>query len=114
MSTVSVVSTKRLLQIDAYLSDDGACEISDKEIRAYTASIHRPFCPSSIHLMDEFLTVIGDSFSKLHANGGIEKLTKKLMRGFMIEYFTDQLELQKTQSRCDKILVKVPMNQDGI
>lgn len=36
------------------------------------------------------------------------------MRGFMIEYFTDQLDLQKAQSRCEKILAKFPMNQDGI
>ena len=114
LSAATVASTKRQLQIDAYLSEDDICEISDKEIRAYTASIHRPFSPSSMHLMDEFLSAIGVSYSKLHAKGGIEEFTKKLMRGFMIEYFTDQLDLQKAQSRCEKILAKFPMNQDSI
>jgi hypothetical protein len=32
----------------------------------------------------------------------------------MIEYFTDQLDFQKAQSRCEKVLTKFPMNQDNI
>lgn len=63
LSAATVASTKRQLQIDAYLYEDDICEISDKEIRAYTASIHRPFSPSSMHLMDEFLTAISVSYS---------------------------------------------------
>lgn len=110
----SVASAKCQLQIDAYLSEEDICEISDKEIRAYTASINRPFSPSSMHLMDEFLTAIGVPYSELNAKGGIVEFTKKLMRGFMIEYFTDQLDLQKAQSRCEKVLSRFPMNQDDI
>ena len=67
-----------------------------------------------MRLMDEFLTAIGVSYSKLHAKGGIEEFTKKLMRGFMIEYFTDHLDLQKAQARCEKVLSRFPLNQDGI
>ncbi len=114
LSAATILSTKRQLQIDAYLSEEDICIISDKGIRLYTASIHRPFSPSSMHLMDEFLTAIDVSYSKLNAMGGINEFTKKLMRGFMIEYFTGQLDLQKARSRCEKVLSKFPMNQDGI
>lgn len=111
---VNVASTTRQLRIGAYLSEDDICEISDREIRAYTACIHRPFSPSSMHLMDEYLAVIGISYSKLNAKGGIDEFTKKLLTGFMIEYFTDQIDLQKAQSRCKKVLARFPMNQDVI
>lgn len=110
----TVASTKRQLQIDAFLSEDDICEITDKGIRAYTESIHRPFTPSSMYLMDEFLKTIGVSYSKINAMGAIDEFTKKLMRGFMIEYFTDKLDLHTAQSRCKKVLSRFPMNQEGI
>ena len=58
---------------DNYLSDDDICVISDAEIRSYTASIHRPFSPSSMKLMDEYLTVVGVSYSDINKNGAVDE-----------------------------------------
>jgi hypothetical protein len=68
-SAANVQSSKNRLKIDAYLSDDDVCEIADAEIRRYTASIHRPFSPASIRLMDDFLNVVGVSFGKINSKG---------------------------------------------
>jgi hypothetical protein len=65
-------------------------------------------------LMDEFLLAVGTSYSKINKNGAVDEFTKKIMRGFMVEYFTDKLPLQTAHSRCEKVLSKFPMIQANI
>ena len=109
VSSSEVQKEKRRLASDTFLSEEDVCELSDQAIRQYTASIHRPFSPKSMHLMDDFLNVVSVSFSKINAKGAVDEFTKKLLRGFMVEYFTDQLDLQTAHSRCEKVLTKFPM-----
>ena len=97
------------LKVDAYLSEEDICNTAAPLIRQYTASIHRPFSPLSIKLMDDFLNVIGASYSMINRHGAVDEFTKKLIHGFMVEYFTDQLTLPMAHSRCEKVLAKFPM-----
>lgn len=110
-SAIDVQRAKNRLMVDAYLSEEDVCNVSDAAIRQYTASIHRPFSPTSMRLMDDYLNAIGISYSSINKNGAVDEFTKKLMRGFMVEYFTDQLTLQTAHSRCEKVLAKFPMAQ---
>lgn len=105
-TTAGNVQQSRLrLKKDAYLSDDDICNVADAEIRRYTASLHRPYSPSSVKLVDEFLIAIGVSYSQVNKNGAVDEFTKKIMRGFMVEYFTDKLTLPVAHQRCEKCLV---------
>ena len=109
-----VQHTKVRLTNDAFLSEEDVCSVSDTIIRQYTASIHRPFSPSSMKLMDEFLSSVGVSYSKINKDGAVDEFTKKLMKGFMVEYFTNQLPLQTAHHRCETVLSKFPMIQSNI
>ena len=113
-TTADVQRAKSKQTSSAYLSEEDVCDVSDRQIRQYTASIHRPFSPASMKLMDEFLTAIGVSYNKINGNGAVDEFTKKLMKGFMVEYFTDKLTLQTAHQRCEKILSKFPMVQRNI
>lgn len=113
-TAIQVQQARQRLKVDAYLSDEDVCKIAEAEIRAYTASIHRPFSPTSMRLMDEFLSVIGVSYSQVNQFGMVDEFTKKLMRGFMVEYFTGGLTLPVAHQRCEKVLRKFPMAQEGI
>lgn len=64
--------------------------------------------------MDDFLNAIGISYHKINSKGAVNEFTKKLMRGFMVEYFTDQLTLPVAHQRCEKVLGKFPMAQSNI
>lgn len=99
---------------DNYISDDDICSISDAEIRSYTARIHRPFSPSAMKLVDEYLKATGIGYNAINRNGAINEFAKKLMRGFMVEYFTDRLTLPVAHGRCEKVLDKFPMSQSNI
>lgn len=113
-TAIQVQQARQRLKGDAYLSDEDVCKIAEAEIRAYTASIHRPFSPTSMRLMDEFLSVIGVSYGQVNQFGAVDEFTKKLMRGFMVEYFTGGLTLPVAHQRCEKVLRKFPMAQEGI
>lgn len=113
-TAANVQSSKNKLKVDAYLSEDDICEISDVEIRLYTASIHRPYSPATMRLMDDFLNAVGVSFGKINCKGAVDEFTKKLMRGFMVEYFTNHLTLPVAHQRCEKLLGKFPMVQSNI
>lgn len=99
---------------DAFLSADDIVEIAEPEIHNYTASIRRPFSPASMRLMDDFLNVIGVTYGQMNQNGAVNEFTKKLMKGFMVEFFTDQLTLPVAHSRCEKVLKHFPMAQSDI
>ena len=105
-----IQKAKNHLVVDAYLSEEDICNASEPLIRQYTASIHRPFTPSVVKLMDDFLNAIGIPYSKINANGAVDGFTKKIMHGFMVEYFTDQITLQTAHSRCLKVLAMFPMS----
>ena len=109
-----VQQTRNRLTTDSFLNEEDICGVADSEIRQYTASIHRPFSPSSMRLMDDFLNAVGVSYSKINKQGAVDEFTKKLLKGFMVEYFTDQLTLQKAHSRCEKVLGRFPMPPSNI
>lgn len=114
ITVAGVQNARNRLNVDAYLSEDDVCQIANEEIRIYTASIHRPFSPASMRLMDDFLHVPGVANSRNKLQGTIDEFTKKLLRGFMVEYFTGSLSLPVAHQRCEKVLSKFPMAQSNI
>lgn len=114
LTAADVQQRGQRLKATCFLSEEDVCNIADAAIRRYTASIHRPFSPSSMNLVTAFLNAIGVSYSKVSEKGGICEFAKKLMRGFMVEYFTGQLALPIACQRCEKVLGKFPMKQSDI
>lgn len=108
-----IVHSKVLIRVNYFQSDDDISQISDKEIRAYTASIHHPFPPSSMSLIDDYLNAVDVSYSQLNRNGAMDEF-KKLMKSFMMKYFTGVLALPMAYSKYEKVLSKFPMVQSNI
>lgn len=113
-SIADLQRTINRLKVQSYISEEDICRAADSEIRRYTDNIHRPFSPMPIKLMDEILMAIGVSYNRVNQFGAVDEFTKKLMKGFMVEYFTDQLTLQVAHARCEKVLSKFPMSQENI
>ncbi len=97
-----------------FLSDDDIATVFDRVTRDYTASLRRPYSPRSMHLVDDILNTLSVPYQTVSAKGGLDEFTKKLMRGFMVDYFTDQLPLNVAQQRCGSVLKRFPMSQEQI
>lgn len=96
---------------DNFLSDDDIATVFDKAIREYTSSLRRPYSPRSMHLVDDLVNLINVPYQTLSEKGGLDEFTKKLMRGFMVDYFTDKLDLTTARQRCGSVLKRFPMSQ---
>ncbi len=92
-----------------FLTDSDCGDIADKVIREYTDSIRRPFRPSHLNLVDNFINAIGIAYADINRTGAIDVFTQKLLKGFMVEYFTDQLTLHEAQSRCQRVISTLPI-----
>lgn len=110
-TTADISDARNRLQTDAYLSEKDMSNCAETAIKAYTASIHRPFSPRPMNMMDNFLIAIRVPYATINQHGVVDEFTKKLIKGFMVEYFTDQLTLPVAHSRCEKVLSKFPMDQ---
>lgn len=113
--TASNVSSKiNRYRQDNFMSDDDVTMIFDKVIREYTAGLRRPYSPQSMHLVDDLVNALGVKYQLISEKGGLDEFTKKLMRGFMVDYFTDKLPLATAQQRCASVLKRFPMAQSQI
>lgn len=105
-----VVNERKRLKASSFLSDEDIVMIADKAIRAYTDSIRRPFVSSQLSLVDSFINAIGVSYANLNRNGAVDAFSGKLIKGFMVDYFTDQLTLPLAQKRCLRVTSTLPMS----
>lgn len=99
---------------DNFLSDEDIATVFDKEIRNYTSSLRRPYSPSSMHIVDDIINILNVPYQIISVKGGLDEFTKKLMRGFMVDYFTDKLDLATARQRCGSVLKRFPMSQSQI
>ena len=67
-----------------------------------------------MHLVDDLLNALAVPYSRINRDGAVDEFTSKLMKGFMVEYFTGKLTLSKAHARCQKVLARFPMAQSGI
>ena len=94
-----------------FLSDDDIATVFNRVIRDYTTSLKRPYSPRSMHLVDDILNTLNIPYQAVSTKGGLDEFTKKLMRGFMVDYFTDQLPLNVAQQRCGSVLKRFPLSK---
>lgn len=108
-----VTTSRKNLASTMYLSDNDIAEIADKALRGYTDSIRRPFKPSHLKMVDDFINAVGVAYANINSKGAVDAFTQKLLKGFMVEYFTNTLTLPEAQSRCQRVISTLPISQQG-
>lgn len=113
VSYSDVADKRRVLQTSAFLSDDDIAQIGDLTIRSYTDSIRRPYTPRQLNAVNHFISALGISYGNLNRNGSVDGFTQKLIKGFMVDYFTDHITLSTAQSRCQKVISTLPISNEA-
>lgn len=111
ISSSDLASIRKRLVIDNYLSDEDLASVADQSIRNYTSIIHRPFTPSNLRAVDEYISAVGVAYANVNQQGAVDSFTQKLLKGFMVEFFTDKLTLPAAQSRCQRVISTLPISQ---
>lgn len=108
-----VQASRNRIASTMYLNDADVAEIADKALRGYTDSIRRPFKPSHLKMVDDFINAVGVAYANVNSKGAVDAFTQKLLKGFMVEYFTDTLTLPEAQARCQRVISTLPISQRG-
>lgn len=108
-----IVSKRNSLRTNNFLSDEDIVHIGDTAIRTYTDSIRRPYSPRQLALVDEFINALGVSYANLNHACAVDGFTQKLLKGFMVDFFTDNLTLSAAQSRCQRVISTLPISREG-
>lgn len=94
-----------------YVSTDDISSSSGKCIDEWTNTIHWPFQSSQLARVKDFLHNIGVSYQSVNSTGALDRLSQKMLRGFMAEYFTGQKSLQRSLQISHQVLNDLPITQ---
>lgn len=99
----SVQSERKQVISDCYLSaeDCGTCAISSVE--QYAASLHRPYSASILQTIPQFLSVFGLSYDVVNKTGALARLSQKILKGHIADYFTGNIDINQMLSRNGKV-----------
>ena len=87
------------LKKENYLTDPDIAISSAKCIDEYTEQSRWPFHSHQLDLVRDYINMIGVSYQSINVNGSLDKLSEKMIRGFLAEYFTGQKPLQRVLQR---------------
>lgn len=105
-----VLNSKATLVNDAYLKDDDVCNLSITVIMEYIGKLKMPYTPSTIDKVDVYIQSIGLPFSLINKTGVLDDFSKKIIGGYMVDYFLDKSTLAQSQSNCQQFLCRFPLS----
>ena len=94
-----------------YATDADIGTSAAKCLDEWTNVIHWPFHTPHLQKVKDLLANIGVSYNAINANGALDRLCQKMLRGFMAEYFTGQKTLQRSLQISQKIMQTMPLNR---
>ena len=112
ISSSQLVSKFNECRNNNFISSKDIAQIASDAIKTYTDSISRPFRPSQLNLVREYVDSVGIPFELINMWGAIDEFGYKLLKGFMTEYFTDQISLSQAIGRCERVKTALPINRE--
>lgn len=98
------------LRGENYLSDPDIAISSAKCIDEFTEKTHWPFHSHQLDLVKDYINKIGVSYQSINVNGSFDKLSQKMVRGFLAEYFTGQKPIQRVMQISQQIMSVMPLS----
>lgn len=99
---------------DNYVEDADIAVSSAKCIDEYTEKSRWPFHSHQLDLVKDYINHIGIPYQSINVNGSLDKLSQKMVRGFLAEYFTGQKPLQRVIQICRQITSVLPLSSDKL
>lgn len=95
-----------------YLSDDDIAQVASKEIATYTVNLRRPYSTQILTLISGLIQNIGISYKKLNETGIMDRLSQKLMHGFLVEYFANGTPMPLVLNNINAVNNVIPISTE--
>lgn len=100
------------LKRENYLSDPDVAISSAKCIDEFTEKSRWPFHSHQLDLVKDYINKIGVSYNSINVNGSFDRLSQKMVRGFLAEYFTGQKPMQRVMQISQQIMSVMPLSEE--
>ncbi len=97
-----------------YVEDPDIAVSSAKCIDEYTEKSRWPFHSRQLDLVKDYINNIGVPYQSINVNDSLDKLSQKMVRGFLAEYFTGQKPLQRVLQICRQITGVLPLSSNKL
>lgn len=94
-----------------FIEDEEISAVAHKAISDFTSSISRPFAPSQLNLVRDYVIALGVPYNLINQHGAVDDFAFKLIKGFMVDYFTDNISLSQAIGRCEKVKTTLPVSR---
>lgn len=95
-----------------FLSDDDIAQIASNAVVDYTATLNRPFSPQVLTTISDFIQNIGISYVKLNSAGAMDALGKKLMHGYLIDFFANGTPITTASNNALSVTSICPLSYE--
>lgn len=95
-----------------FLSDDDIANIASNVVVDYTATLNRPFSPQVLTIISDFIQNIEISYAKLNSTGAMDALGKKLMHGYLIDFFANGTPITTASNNALSVTRICPLNYE--
>jgi hypothetical protein len=109
-----ILRAKTNLRSTAYLKDEDVCNISRNVVAEYVDKLRMPYTPDVVNKMDTFLNSIGVPFAQFNATGVVDGFSRKIVGGYMVDYFLDKVPLVQAKTNCARFLQLFPLNSSEV
>lgn len=97
-----------------YLNREDVANIAGAAIDRYADSLHRPFSASILQIVSQFLILFKVSYSDANQLGAITRLSQKIIKGHIADYFTGAIDIVQMQGRIHKVISVLSILPDDI
>ena len=97
-----------------YQNREDIANIAGAAIDRYADSLHRPFSASILQIVSQFLIQFKVSYSDTNQLGAITRLSQKIIKGHIADYFTGAIDIAQMQGRIHKVISSFPILPDDI
>lgn len=110
---INEFSTKiKQLKREKYITDAEVATYSLPMLNSFADSIKRPIQPSFLKRINDFRAAVDVKWKELNQNGIIDTIAQKLLRGYMVDYFTDKSTLQQACDNANTVTSTLPVTAD--
>lgn len=97
-----------------YLSIEDIAICADSAINKYSEVLHRPFSSSILQIVTQFLIQFKVSYSEADRSGAVTRLSQKIIKGHIADYFTGVIDINQMQARIHKVITVLPILPDAL
>lgn len=93
-----------------YLSDEDIASCGVVVLTAFTATLRRPYPKLALDKIKEFLNNLGVNKILLNQKGELDSIGKKLMEGYLVDYFAKGVPLSQVQANATSVTQILPIS----